>query len=714
KQDGVTNLQADIVEGLKAMLDEHNELVKSFRMARDRLQQSGSVDVRVRLIGRRYNDARRYNLPTSSEVAALVVGDFDQALGDRDILVETKSGLLQRINELNASYLALQYPLLLPYGEDGYREDIPFTDIKPVVEDGRKTVSVREYFAYRIHDRGHEPSTILSARRLFQQFVVDAYTMVESSRLRYIRFNQNRLRCDLYNGLAYAVLRGDTDPSSRGKRIILPSTFTGGARNMIQNYQDAMAICRWAGYPDLFITFTCNPKWPEIVRHLEPKNLRPEDRPDIVCRVFRAKLKEMIRDFRQNQIFGKVIAVIYTIEFQKRGLPHAHILLFLSRESKFPNPSDIDRVISAEIPDEESDPFYYEAVKEHMIHGPCGLAKKDSPCMVDDVCTKKFPKKFVESTTVDEDGYPRYRRRDDGRHIEKSGVIVHNGYVVPHNRRLLMKYGAHINVEWCNQSRSIKYLFKYVNKGNDRVTASFYKTSGDEGSDKPVDEISMYYDCRYVSSCEAAWRLLGFELQYKKPPVQRLSFHLKDQQSIVFDDDDCIDDVLKKPTVHESQFLAWMEANKIYPEARELTYVEAPSKFVWNAKTRQWTPRIKDGSIGRLHYVPPHCGDNYYLRCLLNVVRGATCYEDYMKVGDVQYLTYRDACYARGLLGDDREYVDGITEASQWASADSLRRMFVSLMVSGSLGRPEEVWDKCWKFLSDDILYRQRRLFKHD
>ncbi|CAA0834185.1 Unknown protein, partial [Striga hermonthica] len=305
---GVTNLQVDIVEGLKAMLDEHNELVKSFRMARDRLQQSGSVDVRVRLIGRRYNDARRYNLPTSSEVAALVVGDFDQALGDRDILVETKSGLLQRINELNASYLALQYPLLLPYGEDGYREDIPFTDIKPVVEDGRKTVSVREYFAYRIHDRDHEPSTILSARRLFQQFVVDAYTMVESSRLRYIRFNQNRLRCDLYNGLADAVLRGDTDPSSRGKRIILPSTFTGGARNMIQNYQDAMAICRWAGYPDLFITFTCNPKWPEIVRHLEPKNLRPEDRPDIVCRVFRAKLKEMIRDFRQNQIFGKVIA----------------------------------------------------------------------------------------------------------------------------------------------------------------------------------------------------------------------------------------------------------------------------------------------------------------------------------------------------------------------------------------------------------------------
>ncbi|CAA0825410.1 Unknown protein, partial [Striga hermonthica] len=299
-------LHEGIVAGLKQMLDQDNEL--SFRIARDRMKELGEANVRVRLIGRRNNDARRYNLPTSSELAVLVVGDFDQAMGERDILVETKSGLLKRINELNASYLALQYPLLLPYGEDGYREDILFAEGKKTSEDGRKHVSVREYFAYRMHDRDHESATIVSARRLYQQFIVDAYTMVESSRLRYIRFNQKKLRCEIYNGLVDAVLRGDTEPSSRGKRVIVPSSFTRGARNMIQNYQDAMAICRWAGYPDLFITFTCNPKWPEIVRFLEPRNLRLEDRPDIVCRVFRSKLKEMIRDFRTKEIFGKVIA----------------------------------------------------------------------------------------------------------------------------------------------------------------------------------------------------------------------------------------------------------------------------------------------------------------------------------------------------------------------------------------------------------------------
>ena len=53
-----------------------------------------------------------------------------------------------------------------------------------------------------------------------------------------------------------AVVRGDTSCKSLGKRIVLPTTFTGGPRYMIQNNQDAMAICRWAGNPDLFITFT--------------------------------------------------------------------------------------------------------------------------------------------------------------------------------------------------------------------------------------------------------------------------------------------------------------------------------------------------------------------------------------------------------------------------------------------------------------------------
>ncbi|KAL3618781.1 hypothetical protein CASFOL_037443 [Castilleja foliolosa] len=186
-------------------------------------------------------------------------GDFDNALGPRDIVVELKSGKLRRINELNISYLALQYPLLLPYGEDGFTEDIPLTSQKNITENGRKYISVREYFAFRLHNRKDEATTILSSRRLFQQFIVDAHIIVETFRLNFVYLNQKKFRVDIYKGLEEAVVSGDYDPKCREKRIILPSTFFGGARCMIQNYQDAMAICRSVGYPDLFITFTCSP-----------------------------------------------------------------------------------------------------------------------------------------------------------------------------------------------------------------------------------------------------------------------------------------------------------------------------------------------------------------------------------------------------------------------------------------------------------------------
>ncbi|XP_019184363.1 PREDICTED: ATP-dependent DNA helicase PIF1-like [Ipomoea nil] len=156
-----------------------------------------------------------------------------------------------------------------------------------------------------------------------------------------------------------------------------------------------MAICRFIDYPNLFITFTCNPKWPEIQRFLEKRNLKAEDRPDIVCRVFKMKL--------EGKLFGAVRAVIYTIEFQKRGLPHAHILLFLQGTSYFANPAFMDTIISAEIPDKLMDIEYYKAVEEFMLHGPCGVARSNSPCMVNGKCSKHFPRRYIDASHFDQD-----------------------------------------------------------------------------------------------------------------------------------------------------------------------------------------------------------------------------------------------------------------------------------------------------------------------
>ncbi|KAI9081150.1 hypothetical protein K1719_036909 [Acacia pycnantha] len=314
-------------------------------------------DVNIRLLrnGDSSGLGRQYDIPTASELAALIVGDFDNSYTNRDIIVKRQSGALQRIDELHMAYLPLQYPLFFHYGNNGYDPSIKH-DEESLLKTKKKTrLTPREYLYFRLMRRTNERSVILHGKKLLQQFIVDGYSMVESDRLNYIRNHQKELRVDLYCGISDAVTRGETYPLSTGRRIILPSTFTGGARYMIQNYQDAMAICAWAGYPDIFITFTCNPMWPEIIRHCNEDGLKPCDRPDVLSRIFHIKLQKLMQIVKDDKIFGTIKADVYTIEFQKIGLPHAHIILWLSEADKIRTPYDVDKIISAEVPNRESD-----------------------------------------------------------------------------------------------------------------------------------------------------------------------------------------------------------------------------------------------------------------------------------------------------------------------------------------------------------------------
>ncbi|PNY00838.1 ATP-dependent DNA helicase PIF1 [Trifolium pratense] len=502
--DSAKDLDATIVQGIKDMLDMYNRVARIFRMARDRLSAPDNKEVHIKLIGTRSDSSRQYTMPATSEIAALIVGDFGQSNGRRDIVVEHKRKGLQRIKEYHPKFMAMQYPLLFPYGEDGFHLDILHSPNPKKKKTKRTKVTMREYYAYRIQQRSCEANTLICGGRLFQQYVVDAYTAIEEERLRWYRQHQTVLRTDLYKNVCDAVVRGDTVAAATGKRTVLPSSFTGGPRYMVQNYQDAMAICRTFGNPDIFLTFTANPKWPEIQYMLQRiPGQSVDDRPDIKIRVFKMKLDQLMKHIVEGQYFGKVISAIYTIEFQKRGLPHAHILFWLHPSNKYPTTQDIDKIITAEIPSKEDDPDCFNAVKQFMLHGPCGDANTDAPCMVDRKnCNRKFPKKFSAETVVDVNGFPTYRRRDNGRHVKKGDVNLDNRYVVPYNRGLLLAFQAHLNVEWCNKSRAIKYLFKYLHKGPDRATmliqdnVSTNKTTNSTEI-TTVDEIKTFLDCRY-------------------------------------------------------------------------------------------------------------------------------------------------------------------------------------------------------------------------
>nr|GFA45346.1 hypothetical protein [Tanacetum cinerariifolium] len=386
------------------------------------------------------------------------------------------------------------------------------------------------------------------------------------------------------------------------------------------------------------------------------RGLNSEDRPDIISRVFKIKLDYLMKDLNDDHTFGRVEGVVYTIEFQKRGLLHYHILLWLEPQDKLTKTGKIDHYISAEILNKDEDPELYQLVTDHMMHGSCAAENPSCPCRLDYKCTKKIPKQFNESTVIEDNGYGIYKRRNDGATIKKSSTDLHNDYVVPYNPGLLRRYQAHINVEYCNKVGSVKYLFKYINKGPNKVTATI---DGEE-----VDEIKDYLNCRYLSSCETAWRVYGFDIHYRTPSIERLPFHLKYEQHVIFDATESINYVVDKSSVNETKFESWMHLNQIDTFARSLLYVEIPRYYVWNQKQRVWTRRKQGKILGRIHHVPPSWGELYYLRAILNKVKGPIEWDDLKKVDDVLYPTYRDTYYAWGLFQDDKEYIDGLLEAS--------------------------------------------------
>ncbi|KAL1371277.1 hypothetical protein AAHE18_01G120100 [Arachis hypogaea] len=696
------------------MIDQHNVLAHTFRIVRNYLNQGDIANIRLRLYRKRSKDARVYNLPSSNEVAALIVGDFDSGDAGRDIIVQLKSGHLQRIHETHTAFIPLQYPMMFPYGEDGYQEDIPLRESHRADENRkRQRVSLREFIAFRIQERKVEYATIVNGGRLFQQFLVDCFSIIEAQRLTYYRNNQTKVRSDIYKGIQDAVVRGETRASKAGKRIILPASFTGGMRYMFNNCQDAMAICKKYGYPDLFITMTCNSSWQEIGRVNNPRNLKVEDRPDISCRVFKIKLDMIISDLKQGIPFGVLDAGMYTVEFQKRGLPHAHILLWLSGDHKITTTTQIDQLISSELPDPAQHPKLFRAVSTYMIHGPCGRAFSKSPCMKDGYCTKYYPKTFSKTTVIDDSGYPSYRRRDTGVVTEKKGVHMDNRNVVPYNAYLLMSYQAHVNVEYCNKSNAIKYLFKYVNKGPDRVAVGVTKEASSGEDAQVIDEIKQFYDCRYLSACEAVWRTLAYDIHQRWPSVMRLTFHLPGEKNIIFKDDDDLEEIVEEEEGKCTMFLAWMEANKKFEAGQTLTYAEFPNQFVYDRESRVWHPRKRGYSIGRLNYVPPGTGDIYYMRILLAVQRGCTTYESIRTVNGITYSSFQDACYSMGLLCDDREFIAAINEVAELASGHQLRKLFAMLLISNSISNPERVWNATWTLLANGILYERRKALKN-
>ncbi|XP_044582393.1 uncharacterized protein LOC123263552 [Cotesia glomerata] len=300
-----------IVSELDALLNEHNELLKIFK---SHMHQSQS-DNHAIVINPDKTPAgehiRRFNAPVVDDVAGIMVGDCTAA---REIVIRRRNNNLQFIADTHRLYDALQYPLIFWKGQDGYCINIKQRDPVSGAETN-KNVSSKDYYAYRLMIRRGLDNVILQCRELCQQFMVDMYEKIESERLRYLRYNQQKLRAEEYIHLRDAI-NNNADVAEIGNHVILPSSYVGSPCHMQEYIQDALTFVREYGRPCSFITFTCNPKWPEITSLLLPGQ-NAIHRYDITAHVFRQKLKSLISFITKSHVFGPTRFWMYSVEWQK-------------------------------------------------------------------------------------------------------------------------------------------------------------------------------------------------------------------------------------------------------------------------------------------------------------------------------------------------------------------------------------------------------------
>jgi len=642
-------LDSTILNALDIQLRRHNALVSDFCRA-----SNGNVPELV--------------WSSDDDIINMQIGAIVSTPGrQRSIIIQRQAiGKLEFIPDGHSLYHSLAYPLLFPTGNHGWHWGMHRFD-----HESSKflKVSLIDYGRHLLMHRD-VPSHIQRCERLGLEFYCDAWAQQEarSASFHALPDQQARYRvgkkCAVEDQLSSAGNINDVSIP-----MILPSSFVGSSKWYHMLYLDAMALPQRLHAPDLFITFTCNPHWPEISSAI-PANSHWRFHPDIVARVFYLKFKSMMSDIVQDEIFGAVAGYVWRIEWQARGLPHVHLLIILVNPLQ--SVSQIDAIISAEIPDPDAFPVLHGLVQDFHIHTPCDR-NIDAGCRQQNAqhsCKRYFPKDMSPVTIIRSNKFPMYRRRGQFT-CSVGGRVISDDWVVSFSPFLLLRYGAHCNVEVAASLKSFKYVYKYVLKSPDHAAIS-------------INEIDAHLSGRLLSCSEAVWRFLGLPLHKEFPAVTRLHLHLPNEHSVIFDPTEADDDVANAILNSTSSLLEWFALNIRDAYARSLLYEHIPEHYSWNKAKKCWSARIQGTpAIGRILAVSNKNVELFSLRRLLRVVKGATGWVDLYTVDGHCYPTFHDACGARGMLNDDADVIAAMTfMTATCCHRPSMLREFAMLLIN--------------------------------
>ena len=379
---------------------------------------------------------------------------------------------------------------------------------------------------------------------------------------------------------------------------VLPASFSYSWRAYNKAQLDALAVISALEMPDLFLTVVANSKWKEIqdnLPFLDPLNPENYDtngnlkkaqtstgRPELVERVFKEKLRKLENLIMKERIFGEAANLCYSIEWQKRGLPHAHMIITLVSRDKPRTIEDINRLMCAQIPDKETQPLLYELVKQYQIHGPCFKRckrKKDKDGNMR--CTKNYPHKYRSNTVFIDKDYPELARPspEDGGNMIPYSEKPHSGWrrnitnqdIVPYSPLLLLAWDGHHNLEYIRSLRTVSYLFKYAFKGESKTLYRLKQDAKPELKQKkqqridrynqirkdknlpvqtdgellekngiieeedPNDEVQAMRDAYICCSTQGANGIIGGKIRRNTTPVEVLEIHLKQDYSVRID-----------------------------------------------------------------------------------------------------------------------------------------------------------------------------------
>ena len=761
-------LLRNMIRNLANEIRASNPIAQYTRMVAEEYEPGVNDIFAIRLIDKEANNCpalpthHQFRPPTRDQIGLLrpISLDPENPTPQFEICINLRDHTLNYISPWHSLSDPFVYPTLWPNGRPGYSTRMRYIETKPDGTEVSKKLYFKDFINFHLFKRENEYNLLLRGGPLLQQYLCEVMFKMEYAILNYQNYNQTLLRSCGFNAILNCLENPNLDILREGTKY-LPPSFNMGPRYLKGNKQQCLTACDQITLPDFFLTLTGNLTWPEICDNLE-EGEEPMDRPELVTRVFVGKLRAT-EDLLLNDACGRVVTYARCIEVQESGNPHAHIVFGLKDCSKPHTPHAIDTMVCAEIPDPEQHPKLYEQVKKTQIH-TCipELCRKGR--RHDQPCKKGFPKEFQSHTVINDNNKVKYRRRSpqDGGHSviirgrDGHDVVKDNRWVVPYNKKILMFWCGHCNMERSSGPGCIGYIFKYIFKALTHQHARIERqgpnqqqrpgaVEGDNGeirqmeeihdqNGRPVrDEIEHYLICALYSPCLAVLRISGTALYRIYPAVTNLGVYLPGEQQIIYDQNTNVEDLNRiqreGKNCHLEAFFAQVnvelrqplteiklkrnkdENNELYPPITDLIYKEVPKYYRFYKAPREqqyrWHRKVtynhRFKTLGQTWEVSPSKSELFSLKLLLDYVVAPTSYEDLRTFEGTVYETFKEAAEARGLIRSSQVYNSVMRSGAVFRNPNALRWLFVSLITNCQVPRPRLLFESNERELAMDF-----------